>query len=207
LLDAARVELRRDRAVEAERFVGDGRFVSDYFRAELLHRLPPLEAGSLDYTSVPERMCDGLCDSDTTRHEFKRGRPHLRCAGRVVLEVTALTSRDPVVSSGFVEPVGLSAGRSLSPQCVDADGGDATGDGLPGLQENLQHQDCSADDEPEGDRERQLPATQARPVSGEPNPEPQRPRAQPDDDADRVAQRYANRTQNQKQRSRRDSEP
>jgi LuxR family transcriptional regulator, maltose regulon positive regulatory protein len=50
-------------------FAGDDRFVSDYFRAELLDRLPPLEAGFLKYTSVLERMCGGLCDSvlQTTR--------------------------------------------------------------------------------------------------------------------------------------------
>jgi LuxR family transcriptional regulator, maltose regulon positive regulatory protein len=44
-------------------FAGDDRFVSDYFRAELLARLPPLEAGFLKYTSVLERMSGGLCDS------------------------------------------------------------------------------------------------------------------------------------------------
>jgi LuxR family maltose regulon positive regulatory protein len=50
-------------------FAGDDRFVSDYFRAELLARLPPLEAGFLKYTSVLERMSGGLCDSvlQTTR--------------------------------------------------------------------------------------------------------------------------------------------
>jgi LuxR family maltose regulon positive regulatory protein len=50
-------------------FAGDDRFVSDYFRAELLGRLPPLEAGFLKYTSVLERMSGGLCDSvlQTTR--------------------------------------------------------------------------------------------------------------------------------------------
>src|SRR5450755_2046522 len=44
-------------------FAGTDRFVSDYFRAELLGRLPPLEAGFLKYTSVLERMSGGLCDS------------------------------------------------------------------------------------------------------------------------------------------------
>ena len=50
-------------------FTGDERFVSDYFRLELLSRLPPLEAGFLKYTSVLDRMCGGLCDSvlETTR--------------------------------------------------------------------------------------------------------------------------------------------
>ena len=56
-------------AASAVGFAGDDRFVSDYFRAELLGRLPPLEAGFLKYTSVLERMCGGLCDSvlQTTR--------------------------------------------------------------------------------------------------------------------------------------------
>ena len=50
-------------------FAGDERFVSDYFRLELLSRLPPLEAGFLKYTSVLGRMCGGLCDAvlQTTR--------------------------------------------------------------------------------------------------------------------------------------------
>ena len=50
-------------------FTGGERFVSEYFRLELLSRLPPLEAGFLKYTSVLDRMCGGLCDSvlQTTR--------------------------------------------------------------------------------------------------------------------------------------------
>ncbi len=53
----------------AEGFDGDDRFVSDYFRLELLSRLPPAQAKFLMYTSVLERMCAGLCDSvlETTR--------------------------------------------------------------------------------------------------------------------------------------------
>jgi LuxR family transcriptional regulator, maltose regulon positive regulatory protein len=50
-------------------FNGDDRFVSDYFRLELLSRLPPAEAHFLKYTSVLERMSGGLCDAvlQTTR--------------------------------------------------------------------------------------------------------------------------------------------
>ena len=48
---------------------GDDRFVSDYFRLELLSRLPAAEAQFLKYTSVLERMSRGLCDAvlETTR--------------------------------------------------------------------------------------------------------------------------------------------
>ena len=42
---------------------GDDRFVSEYFRLELLSRLPPDEAQFLKYTSVLDRMCGGLCDA------------------------------------------------------------------------------------------------------------------------------------------------
>jgi LuxR family transcriptional regulator, maltose regulon positive regulatory protein len=44
-------------------FTGDDRFLSDYFRFELLSRLPPAEAQFLKYTSVLDRMCGGLCDA------------------------------------------------------------------------------------------------------------------------------------------------
>jgi LuxR family transcriptional regulator, maltose regulon positive regulatory protein len=44
-------------------FTGDDRFVSEYFRFELLSRLPPAEAQFLKYTSVLDRMCGGLCDA------------------------------------------------------------------------------------------------------------------------------------------------
>ncbi len=47
----------------AEVFSGDDRFVTDYFRAELMSRLPGAEAQFLERTSVLERMCGGLCDS------------------------------------------------------------------------------------------------------------------------------------------------
>ena len=50
-------------------FTGDDRFVAEYFRFELLSRLPPAEAGFLQHTSVLDRMCGGLCDAvlQTTR--------------------------------------------------------------------------------------------------------------------------------------------
>ena len=50
-------------------FSGDDRFVSEYFRLELLSRLPPAEAQFLKHTSVLDRMCGGLCDAvlETTR--------------------------------------------------------------------------------------------------------------------------------------------
>ena len=53
----------------AAAFTGDDRFVSEYFRFELLSRLPPAEARFLQYTSVLDRMCGGLCDAvlQTTR--------------------------------------------------------------------------------------------------------------------------------------------
>ncbi len=56
-------------AAGAAGFTGDDRFVSEYFRFELLSRLPPAEARFLQYTSVLERMCGGLCDAvlETTR--------------------------------------------------------------------------------------------------------------------------------------------
>jgi LuxR family maltose regulon positive regulatory protein len=50
-------------------FSGDDRFVSEYFRFELLSRLPAAEAQFLTYTSVLDRMSGGLCDAvlQTTR--------------------------------------------------------------------------------------------------------------------------------------------
>ena len=97
LLEAAGVELRRDELSElteqtegwpaglylaalsmqagapspasAAGFTGGDRFVSEYFRFELLSRLPPAEAEFLTHTSVLDRMCGGLCDAvlETTR--------------------------------------------------------------------------------------------------------------------------------------------
>jgi LuxR family maltose regulon positive regulatory protein len=56
-------------ASSAAGFSGDDRFVSEYFRLELLDRLPAPEARFLTYTSVLDRMSGGLCDAvlKTTR--------------------------------------------------------------------------------------------------------------------------------------------
>jgi LuxR family maltose regulon positive regulatory protein len=50
-------------------FTGGDRFMSEYFRSELLSRLPPAEAEFLRHTSVLDRMSGGLCDAvlETTR--------------------------------------------------------------------------------------------------------------------------------------------
>ena len=50
-------------------FTGDDRLVAEYFRFELLSRMPEAEARFLIHTSVLERMCGGLCDAllQTTR--------------------------------------------------------------------------------------------------------------------------------------------
>ena len=56
-------------SASAAAFAGDDRFVSEYFRFELLSRLPPAESRFLQYTSVLDRMSGGLCDAvlQTTR--------------------------------------------------------------------------------------------------------------------------------------------
>ena len=76
-------------------FTGDDRFVSEYFRLELLSRLPPAEAQFLKYTSVLERMCGGLCDAvlETTRIGARRSR---RSSGR-----TASSCRSTGEASGI----------------------------------------------------------------------------------------------------------
>ena len=50
-------------------FSGDDRFVSEYFRFELLSRLPVAEVQFITRASILERMCGGLCDVvlETTR--------------------------------------------------------------------------------------------------------------------------------------------
>ena len=50
-------------------FTGDDRLVAEYFRFELLSRMPEAEARFLTHTSVLDRMCGGLCDAllQTTR--------------------------------------------------------------------------------------------------------------------------------------------
>jgi LuxR family maltose regulon positive regulatory protein len=47
----------------AEAFTGEDRLVAEYFRFELLSRLPEAEARFLMHTSVLDRMCGGLCDA------------------------------------------------------------------------------------------------------------------------------------------------
>jgi LuxR family transcriptional regulator, maltose regulon positive regulatory protein len=56
-------------STSAAGFSGGDRFVSEYFRSELLSRLPAAEAQFLKYTSVLDRMSGGLCDVvlETTR--------------------------------------------------------------------------------------------------------------------------------------------
>jgi LuxR family maltose regulon positive regulatory protein len=49
--------------VRIEGFNGSDRFVSDYFRLELLSRLPTVEAQFLKQTSVLDRMIGSLCDA------------------------------------------------------------------------------------------------------------------------------------------------
>jgi LuxR family transcriptional regulator, maltose regulon positive regulatory protein len=50
---------------------GDDRYISEYFRSELLSRLPTADAQFLTRTSVLERMRGGLCDAvlETTRSD------------------------------------------------------------------------------------------------------------------------------------------
>ena len=64
------------RALTAEDLTGRDRFVSAYFRLELLSRLPESQARFLRYTSILERMCGGLCDAvvETTRSSKRLGR-------------------------------------------------------------------------------------------------------------------------------------
>ena len=50
-------------SAKATGFTGEDRFVTDYFRLELLSRLPTPEAQFLKHSSVLERMCGGLCDA------------------------------------------------------------------------------------------------------------------------------------------------
>ena len=68
-LTALSLQAGAPRPVAAPGFYGDDRFVSDYFRLELLSRLPVAEAHFLKYTSVLEGMSGGLCDAvlQTTR--------------------------------------------------------------------------------------------------------------------------------------------
>ena len=68
-LSALSLQAGAARPASAEAFTGDDRLVAEYFRFELLSRLPEAEARFLLHTSVLERMCGGLCDAvlETTR--------------------------------------------------------------------------------------------------------------------------------------------
>jgi LuxR family transcriptional regulator, maltose regulon positive regulatory protein len=62
-LAALSIQAGAESSAGAAGFDGDDRFVSEYFRFELLSRLPIAESRFLKYTSVLDRMCGGLCDS------------------------------------------------------------------------------------------------------------------------------------------------
>ena len=62
-LAALSIQAGASSSASAAAFAGDDRFVADYFRTELMSRLPDAEARFLKHTSVLERMCGGLCDS------------------------------------------------------------------------------------------------------------------------------------------------
>jgi LuxR family maltose regulon positive regulatory protein len=62
-LAALSIQAGAPSAAGAAGFSGDDRFVSEYFRSELLSRLPAAEAQFLKYTSVLDRMIGGLCDA------------------------------------------------------------------------------------------------------------------------------------------------
>jgi LuxR family maltose regulon positive regulatory protein len=58
--------------VDVKGFNGDDRFVSEYFRLEVMARLPTAETRFLKYTSVLDRMCGGLCDAVLQTKESAR---------------------------------------------------------------------------------------------------------------------------------------
>jgi LuxR family maltose regulon positive regulatory protein len=62
-LAALSVQAGSSSSASAAAFTGDDRFVADYFRVELISRLPGGEARFLQHTSVLEQMCGALCDS------------------------------------------------------------------------------------------------------------------------------------------------
>ena len=62
-LAALSLQTGASQSASVEVLAGNDRFVSEYFRLELLSRLPPDEARFLTYTSVLDRMCGGLCDA------------------------------------------------------------------------------------------------------------------------------------------------
>jgi LuxR family maltose regulon positive regulatory protein len=61
-LAALSLQAGSEGATSVSGFAGHDRFVSEYFRLELLSRLPTGEAEFLTRTSVLERICGGLCD-------------------------------------------------------------------------------------------------------------------------------------------------
>ena len=71
-LAALSVQAGASSATAAASFTGDDRFVSEYFRLELLSRLPAPEAQFLKHTSILDRMSGPLCDSvlETTRSAY-----------------------------------------------------------------------------------------------------------------------------------------
>ncbi|MBJ7328326.1 MAG: hypothetical protein JHC95_00425 [Solirubrobacteraceae bacterium] len=78
-------------APSPDSFTGDDRFVADYFRSELLSRLPPDEAAFLKRTSVLHRLCGGLCDAVL---ETPRSAETLHALERANGFVVALDRRD-----------------------------------------------------------------------------------------------------------------
>jgi LuxR family maltose regulon positive regulatory protein len=72
-------------------FSGDDRFVSEYFRLELLSRLPAADAQFLTHTSILERICGALCDAVL---ETTRSAQTLETLGRANGFVVRLDSRD-----------------------------------------------------------------------------------------------------------------
>jgi LuxR family maltose regulon positive regulatory protein len=68
-LAALSLQAGAPRSLGVASFAGDDRFVSEYFRLELLSRLPAADARFLTHTSVLDRLSGGLCDAvlGTTR--------------------------------------------------------------------------------------------------------------------------------------------
>ena len=62
-LAALSLQAGAPQSASAEVLSGNDQFVAEYFRLELLSRLPTDEAQFLMYTSVLDRMCGGLCDA------------------------------------------------------------------------------------------------------------------------------------------------
>ena len=62
-LAALSLQAGAPQSASIEDLTGNDQFVSEYFRLELLSRLPPEEAQFLMYTSVLDRMSGGLCDA------------------------------------------------------------------------------------------------------------------------------------------------